>query len=298
MVRLGLAVALLSGCGTSVEPSLSYRTVRYRSMLPADRRIPAPRGVGIGHGNRLLLLDSVGRVLVYDPAGNLERQWWMPEYSVGRPEGALQLEDGRIAVADTHYHRVVYFDDRGKVLSMHGKLGREPGDFIYPVAISQDDKGNVYVAEYGSNDRVQKFDLSGKPLLAFGGFGTDPGQFQRPSGMVWWKGKVYVADAFNNRLQVFDETGRFLKVLVSSESGPGLHYPYSLGCSPEGDLIVVEYGAGRISKIDPEGKLIGRWGRTGTGESELQTPWGIAVDKRGVVYVADTGNARVVELQP
>jgi DNA-binding beta-propeller fold protein YncE len=267
-------------------------------MLPSERKIPAPRGVGIGHGNRLLLLDSVGRVLVYAPDGKLERHWWMPEYDVGRPEGALQLKDGRIAVADTHYHRVVYFDDRGQVLSMHGKLGRKLGEFIYPVAISQDDKGNVYVAEYGSNDRVQKFDLKGKPLLQFGGFGTDPGQFQRPSGMVWWQGKVYVADAFNNRLQVFDENGKFLKVLVSSESGTSLHYPYSLGCTPEGDLIVVEYGAGRISKFDRAGKLIGRWGKTGSGENELQTPWGLSVDGRGVIYVADTGNGRIVVLEP
>ena len=34
----------------------------------------------------------------------------MPEYERGRPEGALFLRDGRIAVTDTHYHRIIFFD--------------------------------------------------------------------------------------------------------------------------------------------------------------------------------------------
>jgi iron(III) transport system ATP-binding protein len=181
---------------------------------------------------------------------------------------------------------------------MHGKLGRGTGEFIYPVALSEDDHGHLYVAEYGSNDRIQKFDMDGNALASFGSFGTEPGEFQRPSGMVWIDGLVYVADAFNNRLQVFSAEGKFLKVLVSSETGPSLHYPYSLGRSPEKDLVVVEYGSGRISRFNREGKLLGRWGSTGTGAENLLTPWGITVDGRGVIYVADTGNARIVELQP
>lgn len=257
-----------------------------------------PRGCGCGRKNRLLLLDSIGRVLVYAPDGNLEKQWWMPDYSIGRPEGIIQLKDGRYAVADTHYSRVVYFDADGKLSSMHGTRGHKPGEFIFPVSLTEDSAGNVYVAEYGAHDRVQKFSSTGKWLLEFGTFGTEDGQFQRPSGIIWIDGRVYVADAFNNRLQVFTDQGKFEQVLISSERGPALEYPYNLGRGPNGDLFIVEYGAGRITRIDLEGRLVGRFGHTGRGTGEFATPWGLTVDGAGTVYVADTGNGRIVELKP
>ncbi len=163
------------------------------------------------------MLDNVGRVLVYDPDGKLLRQWWMPDYSVGKPEKIFQFRSGRLGVADTHYHRVVFFDPEGNVLSKHGSLGREPGQFIYPVAVVEDDDENYYVCEYGTNDRVQKFDKAGNFLLQFGSFGTEQGQFQRPSGIVWRDHKVYVVDAFNSRIQVRSLRRR----RISGSSGRG-----------------------------------------------------------------------------
>src|SRR5690606_23097846 len=140
------------------------------------------------------------------------------------------LDDGRLIVADTHYHRIVTFDRDGKVLSMFGELGEGPGQFIYPVSVTRDDPGHLYVAEYGGNDRVQKFTSDGEWLLTMGSFGTEAGQFQRPSGIVWRAndagesvsvskpaaqgsrgptegGTLFVADAINNRVQAFADDG-------------------------------------------------------------------------------------------
>src|SRR5262249_8368805 len=152
-----------------------------------------------------LVLDNVGRVLVYNQAGDVERHWWMPDYSIGKAEGICVLKDGRIAVADTHYHRVVLFDHEGEVTGMFGQYGSEPGDFVYPVKVIQDPDEYLYVCEYGQNDRVQKFRPDGTFVLQFGGSGTEPGQFQRPCGIAWYDHLLYVVDAFNNRVQVFEE---------------------------------------------------------------------------------------------
>ena len=307
VLMLCSAVLALAGCDDAAEPRLPVSKFSAVSIPAEGRRLPAPRGVGVDQQGHLVVLDSIGRVLVYAEGGKVERKWFMPAYDVGRPEGVIQLRDGRYVVADTHYHRVVIFDDQGKVLSMFGTYGKEPGQFIYPVALAEDDQGDLYVAEYGSNDRIQKFHLDGTFLLQFGGFGTDPGQFQRPSGMVWSHApegslpaseRVYVADAFNNRLQEFTAEGKFLRILVSAETGTALHYPYSMGQAPNGDLIVIENGAGRLSRFTREGRLVGRYGQTGHNEGEFQAPWGVTADKQGRVYVADTGNSRVVELQP
>jgi DNA-binding beta-propeller fold protein YncE len=251
----------------------------------------------VGLQQELFVLDNAGRVLVYDLDGHLLRQWWMPDYSVGKPEKIFQFRSGRLGVADTHYHRVVFFDSQGHVLAKHGSLGREPGQFIYPVAIVEDDDENYYVCEYGTNDRVQKFDKEGKFLLQFGSFGTDKGQFQRPSGIVWRDHKVYVVDAFNSRIQVFSDAGEFLEVLAEGDDSAALNYPYDIAANGAGELYVAEYGAGRVSKFDLKGRLLGRYGTIGSDDGQFSTPWGIAADRKSRVFVADTGNLRVVELK-
>ncbi len=233
--------------------------------------MPAPRAVHVGLKQEIFVLDNAGRVLVYDAEGTLLRQWWMPDYDVGKPEKICQFRDGRLVVADTHYHRVVIFDSQGNELARRGTLGREPGEFIYPVAVVEDDSENYYVCEYGSNDRVQKFDKQGTFLLQFGGFGTGQGEFQRPSGIVWLAGKVYVVDAFNSRIQVFSDQGEFLEILADGNRSAELNYPYDISANEKGELFVVEYTAGRVSKFNSAGKLLGRYGSSGLGRTIRKT---------------------------
>lgn len=291
-----LLCLVFCGCSESAAgPQLSVQSILTWSMPAEKASIPSPRAIHVVSSDELYVLDNAGRVLVFNARGELQRQWWMPDYSVGKPEKIVKLRDGRLAVADTHYHRVVFFDDRGTVLGMFGSLGHEPGQFIYPVAVVEDDSGHLYVCEYGDNDRIQKFDRDGKFVLQFGGQGTAPGEFQRPSGVVWHDGRIYVADAFNNRIQVFSEEGKFLE-LLGGEAGD-LNYPYDIAISPAQELFVVEYGAGRVSKFDLQGRLLGRYGTIGPGEGQFTTPWGLTVDSQARVFVADTGNRRIVELK-
>ncbi len=265
--------------------------------LPADGSlIPQPRDVAIGHGGEKIVLDNAGRVLVYNAQGELDRLWDMPDSSVGNPEGACVLADGRIVVADTHYHQVVIFDRQGNVVEIIGELGRGPGQFIYPVGVTTDPDGNLYVAEYGGNDRIQKFDRNGRLLTRFGSFGTDTGQFQRPSGIVWLDGKIYAVDAFNNRALIFTDSGDYLGLLGTPEVG--LHYPYDMSLGPDGRLYIIEYGAGRLTVLTIDGTPVARYGTTGGSRGQLRTPWGLAVDDAGRIWIADTGNRRIVELVP
>ena len=292
-----LLLAWIAGCHGSSAPELHASAIRSWS-LPADgASLPAPRALATGRDDEMIVLDTAGRILVYTSEGTLSRQWRMPETKNGRPEGACLLKDGRIAVADTHYHRVVFFGPEGKVVGKLGTKGEEPGQFIYPTSVVQDDKENLYVCEYGGNDRVQKFTADGKFVLAFGGFERAEGKFQRPGGMVWHDGKLFIADAFNNRVQVFSDKGDFIQVLGRPGKPISLHYPYDIAMDAAGALYIIEYGAGRLTKVSQDGELIGRFGTTGRGECEFQTPWGIAVDSKRRVRIADTGNRRIVELR-
>ncbi|MFO1021156.1 MAG: 6-bladed beta-propeller [Planctomycetales bacterium] len=290
----------MSGCLNASAHSrpLSAKSTRSWNLPAVKSTLPAPRGVHAATSGELYVLDNAGRVLVYDRDRKFSRSWFMPEYSVGKPERLCLLRDGRIAVADTHYHRIVFFDPQGKVLQMIGKYGSGPGEFVYPVALDEDEAGNIYVCEYGGNDRVQKFDKQGKFLLEFGRFGTGEGEFQRPSGIVCRNGTLYIVDAFNNRVQMYDELGKYLGLLGRGDRLAELNYPYDLAINPAGELFIVEYGGNCVTRLSPQGELLGRFGLTGSNVEPFSTPWGITLDQSGRIYVADTGNRRVTELSP
>jgi len=292
-----LLALVLAGCGEDEEdPALEVSAVRAWRLPPDGPLAPAPRAVALSPEGEAYVLDTVGRVLVFGPEGKVRRSWRMPETELGKPEGVAVLQDGRVAVADTHYHRVVLFDRTGAQVGEFGGQGREPGQFLYPVGVTQDDEGHIYVAEYGSNDRVQKFTAQGEFVLSFGRFGTEEGAFQRPSGLAWRAGRVYVADAINNRIQVYTDEGAYVGEL-GGDARPELTFPYDAVFGPDEALWVVEYGAGRLTKLDRQGRVLGRFGGRGRGPRELCTPWGLAADAKRVL-VMDTGNRRVLEVVP
>jgi len=293
-----LLLLVAAGCDRSADPVLEFSSVSYWQVPPDGPCLPAPRVVAVGRDDQLVVLDDAGRVFVYSAKGELLRQWRMPASDAGHPEGACVLRDGAIAVADTHYFRVVVFEADGRVARTFGSHGTGPGQFGYPVDVVQDASGHLYVCEYGGNDRVQKFAPDGQFVLAFGRFGEGADEFQRPAGMVWHDGKVYVADAMNNRIQVFTDGGKFVGTLGPPDAPLSLHYPYDIALGPDGVFHIIEYGAGRVSRVSQEGRLLGRFGRSGRGEGQFRTPWGIDADSTGRVVVADAGNRRLVGLTP
>jgi ABC-type Fe3+/spermidine/putrescine transport system ATPase subunit/sugar lactone lactonase YvrE len=290
-----LLVLGLAACGDERVPELPVQELGIWQMPPDGRKVPAPRSLCVTAGNEVVVLDTSGRVLVLDSSGQLLRRWSMPEVEAGKPEGVCVLADDRIVVCDTHYHRLVIFSPAGEIVDTFGSYGTGPGEMIYPVGVTADPSGDLFVCEYGANDRVQKLTADGKPIIQLGSFGTGVGQLQRPSGLAWHDGKLYVADAVNNRIEVFDgSSGAHLGTLGLPEDQIDLYLPYDIVAGNEGVLWVIEYGAGRVSKLGINGRLLGRFGRSGTGVGELATPWGITTDRQGRLLVADTGNRRIV----
>lgn len=295
LTLLFLLVAV-AGCDNDNAPKLEFSEISYWSMPSDGPRLPQPRSVAIAPTGDIVALDRVNRVLIYDASGAVKHWWRMPEVAKGRPEGVTVLRDGSIVVCDTHYSRVITFSPQGTILATFGSEGTLNGQFVYPVGITKDAQENLYVCEYGGNDRVQKFTRDGKHLLTFGAFGTGAGEFQRPSGILWHEGKVYVADAINNRIEVYSDDGEFLKTLGGTGSPLRLNFPYDVTLGGDGVLYVIEYGAGRLSKITFDGQLLGRFGAAGQGANQFYTPWGLASDGK-LIVVADTGNRRLVVLR-
>jgi len=295
---LAATLCLAVGCAEQEPGTLPVsRCTTWK--IPADgARIPAPRALYADENDVVYALDDAGRVLLYSSDGGLLNSWRMPEHENGRPEGVVKLMDGRIAVADTHYHRVVFFHEDGTVESMLGEKGTDAGQFVYPVAIAQDATGCIYVGEYGDRQRIQKFSADGTFITQFGEHGTGPGQFQRPSGIVWNNQTIYVVDAFNNRIQVFSDSGAFQKIIKLADNLEPFEFPYDIRGTRDGRLFVIENKAARVTVLTEDGTFVGRFGHPGRGDGEFFNPWGLTVLSDGRILVADTGNHRIVELIP
>ena len=181
---------------------------------------------------------------------------------------------------------------------MFGSYGSATGQFVYPVAVAEDDTGFLYVGEYGDKQRIQKFRPDGTFVLTFGEHGIGDGEFQRPSGIAWSDGTIYAVDAFNNRVQAFSDDGRFLRVLELPDNVAALEYPYDIRVTADNRIFVIENKAARLTVMTADGQLVGRYGRPGRGAGELFGPWGLTVLSDGRILIADTGNHRIVELTP
>ena len=133
-------------------------------------------------------------------------------------------------------------------------------------------------------------------LYSFGSLGSGEGELSRPSALCVdrQKGRLYVADACNHRIGVYDYDGQLQDYFGSVGREPGqMRYPYDLALLGDGTLVVCEYGNNRVQLFNPEGESIGVYGRGGRRSGELAYPWGVAVDKERRAYVVDAGNNRI-----
>ncbi len=271
----------------------------------SDGRLFKPRAMTIDRTDQLYIADMTGRVQVFSPDGKFLRGWRTPEIANGKPCGLKIDRDGNLLVADTHYFRVLVYTPMGELLKdriIGGECGTEPGQFSFVTDAVQDSRGNYFIAEYGDCDRVQKFSREGRFLMQWGGHGDHPGEFSQPRGLeIDEQDNIWVADACNHRIQVFEGKGDHAKLLrIWGEQGtrPGqLRYPYGLALDGKGHVYVAEFGNCRVQKFTVEGRYLAHWGSPGRREGELNQPWDVVLDSRGRVYILDTYNHRVQRIR-
>jgi sugar lactone lactonase YvrE len=159
-------------------------------------------------------------ILKFDPEGRLVTSFAagmfvFPHGMHVDGEGNVWLTDAR--AKDGKGHQVMKFSPEGKLLLALGKAGvagEGPDVFNQPSDVAVAPSGEVFVADghdQNSNARIVKFSKDGKFIKAWGKRGSGPGEFDTPHGVAFdSKGRLFVADRGNNRIQVFDQEGRYL----------------------------------------------------------------------------------------
>jgi hypothetical protein len=235
-----LALCLLGG-SSDIQPGPTagqvrndlpqpYRTARDWGELPSGVKWaavtavePAPNGT-IYVVHRCFANSCAGRpeapILKFDKNGKLLASWGQGMFLF--PHGATIDRENNLWVTDargdgTIGHQVFKFSPDGKVLMALGKKGVSGSGadgFDQPTDVLILQNGDILVADShrsGKNNRIARFTGNGKYISEFGLKGSGPGQISEPHTIAMdSRGRLFVGDRENNRIQIFDLSGKVL----------------------------------------------------------------------------------------
>jgi len=267
----------------------AYRVVADFPQLTAGPVLGAVSAVATdSQGHILAFHRGEHPILILDRQGKLLRSFGDGMFSSAH---GLRIDaDDNIWVTDNANHTVIKFSPGGAVLLTLGEknvAGEDESHFNKPADIALAANGDFYIADGYGNSRVVKFNKSGKFLKAWGKKGTGPGEFNLPHAVqVDAEGRVYVGDRENNRLQVFDADGRFLRQIRGMA-------PFGLFLTPDQHLFVADGRANKVLKMTLDGQVLASWGATGAEPGNFQLPHGLTVAADGAVYVTEITGKRL-----
>jgi trimeric autotransporter adhesin len=288
----------------ALAPSLTWAQGRISTVAGSAGIFPAAANNGAATNAPLLsatgvAADSAGNIYVADSENNMVAKV--------ASNGALTVVAGD--------HGVGFGGDGG--LAVNAQL-------YSPGGLTVDSAGNLYIAV---TDRIRKVTPAGIISTVAGngqgGFSGDGGlatsaQLYGPGGgalAVDSGGNLYIADAGNNRIRKVTPEGIITTAAgngqpgFSGDGGPAasaqLKGPYGVAVDPAGNLYIGDTGNNRIRKVTP-GRTIstvagnGQFGSSGDGgpatAAQFDSPWGLALDMAGNLYIADVGNNRIRRL--
>jgi hypothetical protein len=193
------------------------------------------------------------------------------------------------------------------------------GVFAQPTDVAWDAEGNTYFSDGYVNARVGKANSRGEWVASWGSFGRGEGQFNTPHAIaVSPKQEVFVGDRGNNRIQVFDTNGTFLRqfgvadVPVPADAKPAIGlirmpangpraatgFPDALCMTPGPNpvLFAIDLEPGRLYKLSLDGKILGIYGKSGKQLGEFGWAHALACPSENEVWVGELLNWRVQKL--
>ncbi|MCZ6792733.1 MAG: peptidyl-alpha-hydroxyglycine alpha-amidating lyase family protein [Planctomycetota bacterium] len=247
-------------------------------------------------------------VQVYGTDGKFVRAW--EDLDVERAHHIRIGPEGHVWLSDAGAHVIHKCTRDGKILltlGTPGETGDDESHFNEPTDMAITPSGDIFVSDGYENNRVVHFDREGRFVKSWGQLGTGPGEFHLPHAIaVDSRGRLYVADRTNQRIQVFEQDGTFVA------EWPDLIVPWGIWITGDDDIWVCgsspmpQKGDGVpccppkdqiLMRFDGEGTLRQLWtvpkGTDGQEKpGELNWLHAMATDKDGNMYAGDIHGRR------
>ncbi|UCE27989.1 MAG: twin-arginine translocation signal domain-containing protein [Candidatus Coatesbacteria bacterium] len=250
--------------------------------------------LGLAAGAFALVGGAVPRVVFAD---ELDLDTLRGVKTLLRPHDVAVAPDGTIYVANSGMYGVVRVSD-GDAYVLGAGPGTGEGQLNFPRGVCAAPDGSIYVADT-NNARLQVFDGDGSLIRVIGRPGYLDGEFLRPRGLDVRGRLLAVADNRNHRVQILDLDRERLDrqpVAVALAGGHGenagrMKLPADVAFDADGDVHAIVKILNVVKVYGTDGAFKRAYG-AGDG---LNGPEGICRGEGRTLYVADTGNGRVLE---
>lgn len=293
----------------------------------AAAQFSAPRGLAVDTAGNVYVADGSNHTIRKVTADGVVTTFSGTAGSTGsttvsparfsEPFGVKTDSAGNVYVADTNNNAIRKITPSGTVTTLAGGNGMGTTDgsgivakFSEPHDVAVDSGGNVYVTDY-MNHTVRKITPAGVVSTLAGSAGNSgfvngtgtAARFMSLQGItVDSAGNVYVVDAGNRAIRKITSDGTV--TTFAGGSAELLAAPRGVAVDSAGNLYVADSNA--VKKVTAAGVIstyAGSSGTTGTSDGTTTTaafnsPWGVAVDSVGNVYVGDTLNNTVRKITP
>jgi sugar lactone lactonase YvrE len=291
-----------AGIGTDIDGKSIWVAERCGAFAPPSQVRP---GVQFGCDG-----SSLDPILKFDETGKLVKSFGsglvlFPHGLSVDPAGNVWVTDG--LGKDGKGHQVWKFSPEGKVLMVLGKAGvagSGTDEFNAPSAALVAPNGDIFVADgHGGNTnaRIVKFDKTGKFIKTWGKKGSEPGEFDGPHTLAMdSRGRLFVGDRGNNRIQIFDQDGNFIAQWTQFSRPSGVYID-------KNDVIyVADSESGSVAKNHADWKRGMRVGSAKDGTVMFFIPdpdenatttsaaEGVTADAKGDIFGAEVGPKRVM----
>jgi DNA-binding beta-propeller fold protein YncE len=291
-----VAIALIAGAAAQDNwPRLKYAVDAEWPKLPAGWTFEETPGVAVDAREHVFVFHrGPHSIIEFNKEGTVARSWGDGVFV--RPHGLKLDGQGNLWAVDDQGHMVVKMDAQGRVRMVLGRKntkGETNDTFNRPTDIAFAPNGDFYVSDGYGNSRVVKFTRDGKFVKTWGKKGDAPGDFNLPHGIaVDKRGRVYVGDRDNRRMQVFDADGNFIAQWKHVGS------PWGVAITPDEHIVMCDGYNNRILKLNLNGEVQGVVSGPGKLPGEVDYSHHIAVGPSGSIYVAEIKNWRVQKFAP
>ena len=233
------------------------------------------------NGHRLSIFDMKGqKIRTFGSHGD------SPDKMV-YPKGLATDNIDNIYVSSNH--KLQKFTSSGELIKCIGRKGRKEGEFDEPRGVTLY-YNQIYVCD-SNNHRIQVFSLNFNFIQSIGSCGKEGGEFKIPYDVKFdTAGNMYVAEYGNERVQVMDTHGQFIRAFCREEGKLGR--PLGL-CIFDKYMCVSDYFSHSFVIYETSGKFVTSFGKFGKNEGEFYGPRSITSCANGFLYICDWHNGRV-----